>query len=116
MTVRLRVEREQQARPAKLDRLGDQVQQVLKQATAIAADGTQEALALASGLLDRTLGPLKASIDRVLASIGLSLPAAPAAPAAQQQAQAPATTNLLAPVQTVLNGVQSLLQTLLGHG
>ena len=100
---------------AKLGNLGDQVKQVLADATAIATDGTQEALALATGLLDRTLGPLQTSINRVLASLGLApLPAAAtAAPA--QAAQAPAA-NVLAPVEQVLDGVESLLARLLGRG
>ncbi len=97
----------------KLNSLGEQVREVLSDATAIVADGTQEALALATGLLDRTLGPLRASIDRVLASLGLSLPAAPAAGA--PAAPSPVTT-VLAPVEQVLDGVQSLLQQLLGGG
>jgi RNA polymerase sigma factor (sigma-70 family) len=97
---------------AKLGRLGDQVKQVLADATAIAADGTQEALALATGLLDRTLGPLRSSIDRLLASLGLSLPVASGAPA--QAATAP-VANILQPIQQVLGGVQSLLQQLLGR-
>jgi RNA polymerase sigma factor (sigma-70 family) len=98
---------------AKLGRLGDQVKQVLADATAIAADGTREALALATGLLDRTLAPLRATIDRVLASLGLSLPTSSAAPPAPA-APAP-TAHLLAPVQQVLGGLQSLLQQLLGQ-
>jgi hypothetical protein len=85
---------------------------VLADATAIAADGTQEALALASGLLDRTLGPLRTSIDRLLASLGLSLPAPAAAPA---PAAPTSTASVLAPVQHMLGGVQSLLEQLLGQ-
>ncbi len=96
---------------AKLDRLGDEVKKVLSDATAIAADGTQEAIALATGLLNRTLGPLRASIDRLLASLGLSLPAS-SGPTVQA-AQAP-TVNILQPVEQVLDGVQSLLAQLLG--
>ena len=98
---------------AKLDSLGDQIKQVLSDATAIAADGTQEALALAGGLLERTLGPLRSSIDRVLASLDLSLPGSTAGHT-QPTAQA-SPSSLLAPVQSVLDGVQSLLQTLLGR-
>jgi len=99
---------------AKLDNLGDQVKQVLADATAVAADGTQAALALAAGLLERTLGPLQASIDRVLSSLGLSLPvvAPPPAPAAQDTSP----TSVLAPIEQVLDGVQSVLQQLLGRG
>ena len=101
---------------AKLGRLGDQVKQVLAQATAVASDGTQEALALATGLLDRTLGPLTTSINRVLASLGLAPLKAPSTASAAPAATQPAAPSLLAPVQQVLSGVQSLLAKLLGHG
>jgi RNA polymerase sigma factor (sigma-70 family) len=102
---------------AKLGRLQDQVKQAFDDAQAIAADGTQSALALAKGLLDRTLGPLTSSIDRVLASLGLGgLPTADtAAPAGTPTASQPTPSNVLAPVRSVLDGVQSLLQRLLGH-
>lgn len=98
---------------SKLDRLGDQVKQVLADAKAVAADGTQEALALASGLLQRTLGPLVTQINRVLSSVGLGPMAAPAAPA--PAAQTTTAPSILAPVQGVLDGVKSLLQRLLGQ-
>jgi RNA polymerase sigma factor (sigma-70 family) len=99
---------------AKLDSLGEQVKQVLADATSVAADGTQEALALATGLLERTLGPLQSSINRVLASLGLSLPVEASAPT---PAAVPDTSaGVLAPVEQVLDGVQSLLQRLLGRG
>jgi hypothetical protein len=62
----------------KLGRLRDEVQQAFADADAVAADGTQGALALATGLLDRTLGPLRGAIDGVLATLGLRLPGAAA--------------------------------------
>ncbi|MEY2512899.1 MAG: hypothetical protein QOJ89_257, partial [bacterium] len=97
----------------KLGRLRDAVQQAFADANAIAADGTQAALALATGLLDHTLGPLRGVIDGVLATLGLRLPgsAADRAPIA-----APTTpANVLAPARQVLDGVQALLQRLLGR-
>jgi hypothetical protein len=98
----------------KLDRLRKLVQQAFTDAQGVAADGTQESLALATGLLDQTLGPLRTSIDRVLATVGLRLPS-PTAPAPAPSAPQTTTTNVLAPVQQVLDGVQSLLQKLLGR-
>jgi RNA polymerase sigma factor (sigma-70 family) len=97
----------------KLDGLRQQVQQAFADAKAVASDGTQDALTLAGGLLDRTLGPLRTSINHVLAAFGLQLPSSASAPT--QAAAAPTTsTNVLAPVQQVLDGVQSLIQRLLG--
>jgi RNA polymerase sigma factor (sigma-70 family) len=97
---------------AKLQPLRDQVQQAFAAAAALAGSGSQDALAQATGLLDSTLGPLETAIDRVLAPLGLKLPAygPPASPSS------PSTTStVLAPVQQVLGGVQGLLQKLLGH-
>jgi RNA polymerase sigma factor (sigma-70 family) len=95
----------------KLGRLRDEVQQAFADADAVAADGTQGALALATGLLDRTLGPLRGAIDGVLATLGLRLPGAAAKPAPVVAHATPAT--VLAPVRQVLDGVQTLLQRLL---
>jgi RNA polymerase sigma factor (sigma-70 family) len=97
----------------KLGRLRDEVQQAFADANAIAADGTQPALALATGLLDRTLGPLRGAIDGVLATLGLRLPESAAAPAPVAAQATPA--NVLAPAREVLDGVQTLLQRLLGR-
>jgi RNA polymerase sigma factor (sigma-70 family) len=97
----------------KLDRLRKQVQQAFADAHAVAADGSREGLALAAGLLDKTLGPLRTAIGRVLAKIGLSMPAF-AAPAPSPTAPQATTANVLAPVKQVLDGVQALLQRLLG--
>ncbi|HEY1540292.1 MAG TPA: sigma-70 family RNA polymerase sigma factor [Solirubrobacteraceae bacterium] len=96
---------------AKLQPLRDQIQQAFADAAALAGGGTPSALAQATGLLDSTLGPLETAIDRVLAPLGLKLPAyAPAA-----SSSSPSTTSaVLAPVQQVLGGVQGLLQKLLG--
>jgi hypothetical protein len=51
----------------------------------------------------------------VLATLGLSLPQS-TAPAPAPSAPQTTTTNVLAPVQSVLTGIQSLMQKLLGGG
>ena len=94
-----------------LDALRKQVEQAFADAQAIAADGTRDSLALATSMLDRTLGPLRSAIDAVLATLGMSLPTAQPAPAPTTQ---PTTTNVLAPVEQVLSGMEALLQQLLG--
>ena len=96
---------------SQLDALRKQVEQAFADAQAIAADGTRDSLALATSMLDRTLGPLRTAIDAVLATLGMSLPAAQPAPAPATQ---PTTTNVLQPVEQVLSGMQQLLQQLLG--
>ena len=94
----------------RLERLRQQVLQAFTDAQAIAAGGSRDALALAAGMLDRTLGPLVTTINRVLASVGLSLPSSPAT----APATSPTTSSVLAPVQQILGGVGDLLQRLLG--
>jgi RNA polymerase sigma factor (sigma-70 family) len=92
----------------KLNPLLDAVRQAFADAQAIAAGGTQASLALATSMLDRTLGPLRISINKVLSPIGMSLPSySPTAPATT-------TGGILAPVQQVLGSVTNLLQQLLG--
>jgi len=116
-TVRLPVVAEKPTETAieKLNSLQRLVQQAFADAQAVAADGSPDALALATGLLDRTLAPLQASIEKVLATVGLSVPTSVSAPATAP-ASAPTTTQtVLAPVQQVLDGVQSLIQQLLGQ-
>jgi hypothetical protein len=108
------------ARPAetaieKLNRLQQLVQQAYADAQAVGADGTRDALALATGLLDKTLDPLLASIDRVLASLGLSMPSSISQASAPVTAPQPTTQTILAPVQQAIDGVQSLIQRLLGR-
>lgn len=97
-----------------LNPLRDAVQKAFADAAALVSGGSQGAMTTATSLLTRTLGPLTAQINRVLAPLGLRLPGyTPPATATR-----PTTTNVLAPVQHVLSGVQSLLQRLLGrrHG
>jgi RNA polymerase sigma factor (sigma-70 family) len=97
----------------RLERLRKEVQRAYADAQAVAADGSPDALALATGLLDQTLTPLRRSIQRVLATLGLSLPAT--APAAAPAASSTTVQAVLAPVRQVLDGVQGLLARLLGR-
>ncbi|HEV7804766.1 MAG TPA: sigma-70 family RNA polymerase sigma factor [Solirubrobacteraceae bacterium] len=97
----------------RLERLRKQVQQAYADAQAVAADGSADALALATGLLDQTLAPLRKSIQRVLATLGMSLPTA--APAPAPAASSTTVQTVLAPVRQVLDGVQALLARLLGQ-
>jgi RNA polymerase sigma factor (sigma-70 family) len=98
---------------AKLARLTEQVRRALAEAQALAASGTQNGLMLAASTLQRTLRPLLASIDSVLAPFGLKLP-----PNATTSATAgnPALANLLGPLGGLLDSMQLLLQRLLGGG
>ena len=97
---------------AKLDRLGDQVKQVLADATAIAADGTQEALALA-------IGPARpharaAARRRSTASShrsGCRCRARPRRPRRPRHRPRRASSR---PSTRCSSGIESLLQTLLG--
>jgi RNA polymerase sigma factor (sigma-70 family) len=97
----------------KLARLTDEVRRVLAEAQALAASGTQNGLALAASMLQRTLRPLLASIDRVLAPFGLKLGSAAAT---SPTAGTTALADLLGPLRGMLDSVQLLLQRLLSGG
>jgi RNA polymerase sigma factor (sigma-70 family) len=104
---------------SKLTDLRQQVLDAVAQAQATAAGGTPGAVDLATKTLQSTLGTLYPTIDRLLATIGMKLPEPTAAPAASTPATTPSSPSLpqvvLAPVQQVLGGVDSLLSQLLGH-
>jgi len=103
--------REELAR-ARLARLTDEVRRIIANAQALAAGGTQNAMSLATSMLQRTLGPLLTSIDRVLAPFGLKLPST----ATTGSTGSTGLANLLAPVRGLLENVQLLLQRLLNQG
>jgi RNA polymerase sigma factor (sigma-70 family) len=98
---------------AKLARLTDKVRRVIADAQALAAGGTQNGLALARSMLDGTLRPLLASIDRVLAPFGLTLSAAATTSATAGSAP---FADVLGPLRGLLGSMQLLLQRLLGGG
>jgi RNA polymerase sigma factor (sigma-70 family) len=88
---------------AKLAILTEKVRRVIADAQALAASGTQQGFALAANMLQRTLRPLLASIDGVLAPFGLSA-------TSSATAGSPAFADLLGPLRGLLDSVQQLLQ------
>jgi RNA polymerase sigma factor (sigma-70 family) len=98
----------------KLTDLREQVLAAVQQAQAIAAGGAPGAIDLATKTLDSSLATLRPMIERVLGSVGLSLPTLTTAPAGSTTPPPTTTapslpTTVLQPVQQVLNGVDSLL-------
>ena len=98
---------------ARLTRLADEVRRVIANAQTLAAGGTQNALLLAIGMLQRTLTPLLTSIDRVLAPFGLKLSSSATTSATASRT---GLADILAPVRGLLDGVQLLLQRLSSRG
>jgi RNA polymerase sigma factor (sigma-70 family) len=101
---------------SKLTDLRQQVLDAVAQAQATAAGGTAGAVDLATKTLQSTLGALYPSIDRLLASVGVTLPQLTAPTTAPPPTTATSSPSLsqvvLAPVQQVLSGVDSLLSQL----
>jgi hypothetical protein len=97
----------------KLTDLREQVLAAIQQAQAIAGGGAPGAIDLATKTLDSSLATLRPMIERVLASVGLSLPAlttSPTGTTTTPTTTAPSLpTTVLQPVQQVLDGVDSLL-------
>jgi RNA polymerase sigma factor (sigma-70 family) len=102
----------------KLTDLREQVLAALQQAQAIATSGTSGAIDLATKTLQSTLGALSPSIDRLLASFGLTFPEFVATPTTSTTTTTAAPSlpqTVLAPVQQILSGVDSLLAKLFGR-
>ncbi|HTN23996.1 MAG TPA: RNA polymerase sigma factor [Solirubrobacteraceae bacterium] len=107
-----------QAVKSKLTDFRQQVLDAVANAQTIAQSGTSGALALATSTLQSTLAGLGTTIDKVLAQFGLKLPetvATPTAPTTTTPSAPSLPTTVLAPVQSLLNGVDSLLSQLLGR-
>jgi hypothetical protein len=94
----------------KLTMLREQIRRAYEQAQETAAAGTTAAVQTANATLQRTLSVLRPLVERVLATVGLKLPAQDAAP--PTPAANPTPTTILQPVEHVLGGVDELLQTL----
>jgi hypothetical protein len=98
---------------AQLSDIRKQVIDAIEQAQSIAAAGSAGALQSANTMLQGTLGALRPTIERILARVGLKLPQAAVTPA-----PAPTTThshslpNVMAPVQQMLDTVDSMLSKL----
>jgi RNA polymerase sigma factor (sigma-70 family) len=97
----------------------EQVISALEQARSIAAGGSTFALQSANDMLQGTLGAVRPAIERILARVGLKLPAiaaTPSPPPTTTTATPPASLpSLMAPVQQMLNGVDSMLSKLFGR-
>jgi RNA polymerase sigma factor (sigma-70 family) len=107
----------QEAVKTKLTDIREQVLDAVTQAQAIAASGTSGAIGMATKTLESALAGFGTTIHKALASFGLSLPQnVPTTPTQTTTTAAPSLpTQVLAPVQQMLNGVDSLLSQLLGR-
>jgi len=95
-----------------LQRVRDQMLAAFQNAQTVAASGAQGALQTANSMVQSTLGSMRPVIERILASVGLRLPASSATPPAP--ASSPAITSVLAPVQSLLGGIEALLAQMFG--
>ena len=101
------------AAAGELQRVRDKILAVFEDAQAIARPGTQDALVAANALIHTTLGSLGPLVDEVLASLGLELaPGATTTPPPSSVPSHPTVTNVLAPVQSLLRGVDGVLERL----
>ncbi len=104
----------QDAAADRLQRVRDKILDAFRDAQAIAAPGTQSALAAANSMIQSTLGSLGPLVDKVLASLGLERPSSTTAQAPASPAPNQTVTNVLAPVKSLLDGVDGVLKGLLG--
>jgi hypothetical protein len=97
-----------------LQRVRERIVAAFNDAQRLAAPGTQSALGAANELIQSTLGSIGPLLDDILATVGLKLPsgttATPSSPSGSTT-----VTNVLAPVQSLLGGVDDLLQKLFGR-
>ncbi len=97
-----------------LQRVRDRVLAAFSDAQALAAPGTQSALADANALIQSTLGSISPQLDDILATVGLKLPANSTTSLSSQPSGSTTVTNVLAPVESLLGGLDGALQTLFG--
>jgi RNA polymerase sigma factor (sigma-70 family) len=98
----------------RLQRIRDRILAAFDDARTMAAPGTQSALAAASSFIQTTLGDISPLVDDILASVGLKLPAYATTSAPSQPPGSTTVTNVLAPVQSLLGGLDGVLQKLFG--
>jgi hypothetical protein len=103
----------QQIAAEKVQRVRDQVLAALTNAQTVAASGAQGAVQSASAMMQTTLDAVRPLLERILATVGMSLPSSPAA-APSTTTGPPAVTTVLAPAQSLLGGLGAMLQQLLG--
>jgi RNA polymerase sigma factor (sigma-70 family) len=94
-----------------LERVRERILAAFRDAQAIAAPGTQAALNAADSLIESTLGSIGPLLDDILATVGLKLPSS----TTTTQPSATSVSNVLAPVKSLLDGVDGILQNLFGR-
>ena len=94
-----------------LQRVRDRILNAFRDAQAIAAPGTQSALAAADSLIQSTLGSIGPLVNDILATVGLKLPSS----TTSSQPPATSVSNVLSPVKSLLDGVDGILQNLFGR-
>jgi hypothetical protein len=92
----------------------DRILDAFRDAQALAAPGTQSALAAASSLIQSTLSSVGPLLDDILATVGLKLPTGSTTPTASQPSGSTTVTNVLAPVKSLLGGLDGVLKSLFG--
>jgi hypothetical protein len=97
-----------------LQRVRDRVLAAFNDAQALAAPGTQSALAAASALIQSTLGSIGPLVNDILATVGLKLPTNSTTPTSSPPSGSTTVTNVLAPVKSLLGGLDGVLQKLFG--
>ncbi len=97
-----------------LQRIRDKIQAAFANAQTVAGSGEQGAVSTANSIIQNTLGQVLPSIQRILAAVGLSLPSS-ATPSAPAPTANTTISNVLAPAQSLLSGVNSVLQNLFGR-
>jgi hypothetical protein len=70
----------------------------------------------ANALIASRLGSVSPLLDEILATVGLKLPSGTTALAASQPSGSTTVTNVLAPAQSLLDGVDGVLLSLFGRG
>ena len=94
-----------------LQRVRDRILDAFRDAQAIAAPGTHSALAAADSLIQSTLGSIGPLVNDILGTVGLKLPSG----ATSSPPPATSVSNVLSPVQSLLDGVDGILQNLFGR-
>ena len=99
-----------------LQRIREKILAAYKDAQSIAGSGTQGALQTANSLIQSTLSQVQPMLQKILATFGLTWPTSSGttttAPAPSPTTSTTSLSNILAPAQNLLSGMNSLLQNL----
>ena len=108
---------DEQLAAERLERIREQMLAAFGDAQRIADSGTGGALATANALIQDTLASVRPMLDRILATFGLELPAGtmPSQTTTTTTSTPTTVTNILAPAQNLLSGINTTLQNLFGR-